>query len=180
MQAGYHSVIDGSVKSGRHQGRDGPVRGKWKTEPAQAFAENALTQNNNKIDAFLVSYDGESLGVMQAIEGAGLSLARSLLRDRIWSSPPCKQSSKGAWTAASGRLPTKWALPAPNRGRAGSVQARDQRYDQQWRRRYAMDKDPDLLCGPGFNHPVRLQARLLAVPQARSTKHKPGKKPTCK
>ena len=41
-------------------------------EPAQAFAENALTQTNNKVDAFLVSYDGESIGVMQAIEGAGL------------------------------------------------------------------------------------------------------------
>ena len=44
----------------------------WKTEPAQAFAENALTQTNNDVDAFLVSYDGESIGVMQAIEGAGL------------------------------------------------------------------------------------------------------------
>jgi D-xylose transport system substrate-binding protein len=45
---------------------------KWKTEPAQAHAENALTRNNNKIDAFLVSYDGMSLGVLQAINGAGL------------------------------------------------------------------------------------------------------------
>ena len=44
----------------------------WKTEPAQAFAENALTQTDNKVDAFLVSYDGELIGVMQAIEGAGL------------------------------------------------------------------------------------------------------------
>ena len=44
----------------------------WKTEPAQAFAENALTQTNNSVDAFLVSYDGESIGVMQAVEGAGL------------------------------------------------------------------------------------------------------------
>ena len=45
----------------------------WKTEPAQANAENALTQNGNDVDAFLVSYDGMSLGVLQAIEGAGLA-----------------------------------------------------------------------------------------------------------
>ena len=72
MQAGYHSVIDGSVKSGAIKVVMDQFARQWKTEPAQAFAENALTQNNNNIDAFLVSYDGESLGVMQAIEGAGL------------------------------------------------------------------------------------------------------------
>jgi D-xylose transport system substrate-binding protein len=44
----------------------------WKTEPAQAAAENALTANNNKIDAFLVTYDGMSVGVLQAIKQAGL------------------------------------------------------------------------------------------------------------
>jgi D-xylose transport system substrate-binding protein len=44
----------------------------WKTEPAQANAENALTANNNKVDAFLVSYDGMSLGVLQAIKAAGV------------------------------------------------------------------------------------------------------------
>ena len=44
----------------------------WKTEPAQANAENALTANDNKVDAFLVSYDGMSLGVLQAIEAAGI------------------------------------------------------------------------------------------------------------
>src|SRR5258708_26018666 len=44
----------------------------WKTEPAQANAENALTANNNKVNAFLVSYDGMSLGVLQAIATAGI------------------------------------------------------------------------------------------------------------
>src|SRR5205085_3916726 len=44
----------------------------WKTEAAQAHAENALTQNDNAINAFLVSYDGMSVGVLQAIDGAGL------------------------------------------------------------------------------------------------------------
>ena len=45
---------------------------KWKTEPAQANAENALTANSNKVDAFLVSYDGMSLGVLQAVDAAGI------------------------------------------------------------------------------------------------------------
>lgn len=72
MQKGYHEVIGSSVAKGDIKiVMDQYAKG-WKAEPAQAFAENALTQTDNKIDAFLVSYDGESLGVMQAIEGAGL------------------------------------------------------------------------------------------------------------
>jgi len=31
-----------------------------------------LTANDNKVDAFLVSYDGMSLGVLQAIDAAGI------------------------------------------------------------------------------------------------------------
>jgi D-xylose transport system substrate-binding protein len=72
MQAGYHEIIDSKVKSGDIKVVMDQFAKGWKAEPAQAFAENALTQTNNKVDAFLVSYDGESLGVMQAIEGAGL------------------------------------------------------------------------------------------------------------
>jgi D-xylose transport system substrate-binding protein len=72
MQEGYHSVLDslaakGDIKIVLDQFSSG-----WKTEAAQAHAENALTQNDNKIDAFLVSYDGMSVGVLQAIDGAGL------------------------------------------------------------------------------------------------------------
>ena len=51
----------------------------WKTEPAQANAENALTANDNKVDAFLVSYDGMSLGVLQAIEAAGIEPGKILV-----------------------------------------------------------------------------------------------------
>lgn len=73
MQEGYHQIVDplaakGDIKIVLDQFSSG-----WKTEAAQAHAENALTQNDNKIDAFLVSYDGMSVGVLQAIEGAGLS-----------------------------------------------------------------------------------------------------------
>ena len=48
----------------------------WKTKPAQANAENALTKANNDVQAFLVSYDGMSLGVFQAIEAAGSRLGK--------------------------------------------------------------------------------------------------------
>ena len=72
MQAGYHQIIDDAVKKGDIKVIMDQFAKGWKAEPAQAFAENALTQTGNKVDAFLVSYDGESLGVMQAIEGAGL------------------------------------------------------------------------------------------------------------
>ena len=51
----------------------------WKTEPAQANAENALTVNDNEVDAFLVSYDGMSLGVLQAIEAAGIDPGKILV-----------------------------------------------------------------------------------------------------
>ncbi|HEX3695948.1 MAG TPA: substrate-binding domain-containing protein [Polyangia bacterium] len=72
MQQGYHAVLDKLVKAGQIKIVLDQLAKGWKTEPAQAFAENALTLTNNKVDAFLVSYDGESLGVMQAIKGAGL------------------------------------------------------------------------------------------------------------
>jgi D-xylose transport system substrate-binding protein len=72
MQAGYHDILDPLVAKGDIAIVLDQLAPGWKAEPAQAFAENALTQNNNDVDAFLVSYDGESLGVMQAIEGAGL------------------------------------------------------------------------------------------------------------
>lgn len=73
MQEGYHLVLDPLVTSGDIKIVMDQFTPGWKTEPAQANAENALTQNGNDVDAFLVSYDGMSLGVLQAIEGAGLA-----------------------------------------------------------------------------------------------------------
>lgn len=72
MQEGYHAVLDPMVAKGDIKIVMDQFTPSWKTEPAQANAENALTQNNNDIQAFLVSYDGMSLGVLQAIDGAGL------------------------------------------------------------------------------------------------------------
>ena len=72
MQEGYHSVLDPLVAKGDVKIVMDQFTPKWKTEPAQANAENALTANGNKVDAFLVSYDGMSLGVLQAVDAAGI------------------------------------------------------------------------------------------------------------
>src|SRR6187549_2613318 len=55
MQEGYHVVLDPLVKSGDIKIVMDQFTPAWKTEPAQANAENALTANDNKVDAFLVS-----------------------------------------------------------------------------------------------------------------------------
>jgi D-xylose transport system substrate-binding protein len=72
MQKGYHAILDPLVAKGDVKIVMDQFTPAWKTEPAQANAENALTANNNKVDAFLVSYDGMSLGVLQAIAAAGV------------------------------------------------------------------------------------------------------------
>lgn len=72
MQEGYRQVLEPLVKKGQIKIVLDQYTPKWKTEPAQAHAENALTRNDNKVNAFLVSYDGMSLGVLQAVNGAGL------------------------------------------------------------------------------------------------------------
>lgn len=45
----------------------------WKAEEALKMAENALTQNNDNVRAFVVSNDGMAGGVVQAIAGRGLT-----------------------------------------------------------------------------------------------------------
>lgn len=72
MSAGYHVVLDPLIESGDIELVADQYTPQWKTEPAQANAENALTKADNDIQAFLVSYDGMSLGVLQAIEAAGI------------------------------------------------------------------------------------------------------------
>src|SRR5688572_5928869 len=45
----------------------------WKPEEALKMAENALTQNSDNIDAFIVSNDGMAGGVVSALERKGLA-----------------------------------------------------------------------------------------------------------
>jgi D-xylose transport system substrate-binding protein len=79
MQEGYHTVLDPLVDKGDIKIVMDQFTPAWKTEPAQANAENALTANDNKVDAFLVSYDGMSLGVLQAIDAAGIEPGKVLV-----------------------------------------------------------------------------------------------------
>ena len=72
MSAGSHVVLDPLIEQGDIALVADQYTPAWKTEPAQANAENALTKANNDIQAFLVSYDGMSLGVLQAIAAAGI------------------------------------------------------------------------------------------------------------
>jgi D-xylose transport system substrate-binding protein len=72
FQEGYHEVLDPLVADGTVTIVLDYFTPAWKTEPAQAAAENALTANANDVDAFLVTYDGMSVGVMNAVEQAGL------------------------------------------------------------------------------------------------------------
>jgi D-xylose transport system substrate-binding protein len=46
----------------------------WKPEEALKFAENTLTQNADKVDAFVVSNDGMAGGVVSALEKKGLKI----------------------------------------------------------------------------------------------------------
>ena len=46
----------------------------WKPEEALKFAENALTQNADKVDAFVVSNDGMAGGVISALEKRNLKI----------------------------------------------------------------------------------------------------------
>lgn len=73
FQEGYHEILDPLVEAGTVAIVLDYFTPAWKTEPAQAAAENALTANANDIDAFLVTYDGMSVGVMNAVEQAGLT-----------------------------------------------------------------------------------------------------------
>jgi D-xylose transport system substrate-binding protein len=79
MHEGYHTVLDPLVEKGDVKIVMDQFTPAWKTEPAQANAENALTANDNKVDAFLVSYDGMSLGVLQAIDAAGIEAGKILV-----------------------------------------------------------------------------------------------------
>ena len=79
MQEGYHEVLDPLVAKGDIKIVMDQFTPGWKTEPAQANAENALTANENKIDVFLSSYDGMTLGILQAIDAAGIEPGKILV-----------------------------------------------------------------------------------------------------
>ena len=115
MQEGYHVVLDPLVEKGDIKIVMDQFTPAWKTEPAQANAENALTANNNDVHAFLVSYDGMSLGVLQAIEAAKIEPGKILVTGQDMEFRPPKPSWKVASSEACGRRRMKWPSRAPTR-----------------------------------------------------------------
>jgi len=73
FQEGYHEILDPLVAAGDITIVTDYFTPGWKTEPAQAEAENTLTKTNNDVAVFLSTYDGMSLGILNAIEAAGIA-----------------------------------------------------------------------------------------------------------
>ena len=164
MQEGYHTVLDPLVASGDIKIVMDQFTPAWKTEPAQANAENALTANDNKVDAFLVSYDGMSLGVLQAIDAAGIAPGSILVTgsghgivggagDRR--RPAVRQPLAGTRRDGSRRREC--------RRRHGAVQGHRGHHDRRQRRRPdPLGQDADLPRQPDRDGGFRLQASTLA------------------
>lgn len=72
FQEGYKEILDPLIAAGDIKLVTDFFTPGWKTEPAQAEAENTLTKTNNDMAAFLVTYDGMSVGVLNAIKAAGI------------------------------------------------------------------------------------------------------------
>ena len=164
MQEGYHTVLDPLVAKGDVKIVMDQFTPKWKTEPAQANAENALTANGNKVDAFLVSYDGMSLGVLQAVDAAGI---------KPGSIPITGQDMELAVGAGDRRrAAVRQSLAGSRRDgdcrrqsrcRHGRVQGHRRDRDRRQRRRSdPVGQDADLSGRPEGHGRIRLQASLLA------------------
>jgi D-xylose transport system substrate-binding protein len=67
------AVLQPSIDSGKIKIVADQFINDWKPEEALKFAENALTQNNDNIKAFVVSNDGMAGGVIAALEKKGLA-----------------------------------------------------------------------------------------------------------
>lgn len=73
MKKAQLEVLDAAIKSGAIKIVADPFIPDWSPDEALNRAENALTQNNDKIDAFLVSNDGMAGGVVSALKNKGLA-----------------------------------------------------------------------------------------------------------
>ena len=163
MQEGYHVVLDPLVEKGDIKIVMDQFTPAWKTEPAQANAENALTANDNKVDAFLVSYDGMSLGVLQAIDAAGIEPGKILVTGQDMElvggagdrrGPAVRQPVAGARRDGGRRR--------QGRDRDGRMQGHRRDHDgRQRRRRNPLGEDADLSRQPGRDGGLRLQASVI-------------------
>ena len=164
MQEGYHVVLDPLVEKGDIKIVMDQFTPAWKTEPAQANAENALTANDNKVDAFLVSYDGMSLGVLQAIEAAGIEPGTILVTGQDMELSAAQAIVEGRQFGSLWPAPDEMAVAgakaAVAMAKCEDIGATDHR--RQRRRRHPLGEDADLPRQPGRDGRLRLHAPALA------------------
>ncbi len=70
---GQHRVLDPAVASGQVKIVGEQMSSEWKMVEALKNTENALTQNNDNIQAIVASNDGTAGGVVQALKGRNLT-----------------------------------------------------------------------------------------------------------
>ena len=181
MQGGYHVVLDPLVAKGDIKIVMDQFTPGWKTEPAQANAENALTSNDNKVDAFLVSYDGMSLGVLQAIEAAGIKPGSILVTGQDMELSAAQAIVEGRQFGSLWPAPDEMAIAGANAAVAmaqckdiGATTTADNGAGQiPWVKTpiylVSQDKMADFVC----KHPFWLNIDEVY-------KNVPDKKPTCK
>ena len=156
MQEGYHAILDPLVAKGDIKIVMDQFTPSWKTEPAQANAENALTQNSNDIQAFLVSYDGMSLGVLQAIEGAGIKAGSIPVTGQDMELSAAQAIVEGRQAEASGRLRMRWRPTAP-------------RLPWPWRNASPSTRRPPLTMAPATSRGSRRRSTSSVRPKSASS-----------
>lgn len=73
LRKGQLNILQGAIDRGDIKVVADQWARDWLPEEALKHAENALTQNNNKIDAMVVSNDGTAGGVVEALNAQGLA-----------------------------------------------------------------------------------------------------------
>lgn len=73
LRKGQMNILQAAINSGDIKVVADQWAKEWLAEEALKHAENALTQNNNKIDAMVVSNDGTAGGVIEALNAQGLA-----------------------------------------------------------------------------------------------------------
>ena len=160
MQEGYHVVLDPLVEKGDIKIVMDQFTPAWKTEPAQANAENALTANNNDVQAFLVSYDGMSLGVLQAIEAARIEPGKILVTGQDMELSAAQAIVEGRQFGSLWPAPDEMAIAGAKAAVAmARMQGHRRHHDGRQRRRPdSLGEDADLSRQPGPDGRLRLQA----------------------
>lgn len=95
MQKGFHEILDPEVAKGNIKIVSDQFTPGWKTEPALAQVENALTSTGDKIDVVLTAYDGMAMGVLQAVAARNLPKGQVLITGQDMELPMAQAMAEG-------------------------------------------------------------------------------------